>query len=152
MKTNNWVLFLKQKSKETGISYMCLISNKEIQNEYKNYKKGIQTTKTEPLQEDTSSTRIHKLTKMIEDFSTKYELKSLKSQVTGGSFNERKSKALIVAGNFDDDDEKIGLLLEEIKSDDIDILNLFKDNKEVFIKYQKLKKNFHINLKRLVKG
>ena len=35
---NNWVVFLKQKSKETGISYMCLISNKEIQTEYKNLK------------------------------------------------------------------------------------------------------------------
>jgi hypothetical protein len=38
MKTNNWVLFLKQKSKETGISYSCLISNKDIQNEYKKLK------------------------------------------------------------------------------------------------------------------
>ena len=47
MKTNNWVLFLKQKSKETGISYMCLISNKEIQNEYKNMKKGIESKKTD---------------------------------------------------------------------------------------------------------
>ena len=45
MTANNLVLFLKQKSKETGISYMCLISNKEIQNEYKNMKKGIQPTK-----------------------------------------------------------------------------------------------------------
>ena len=47
MTANYWVLFLKQKSKETGISYMCLISNKEIQNEYKNMKKGIESKKTD---------------------------------------------------------------------------------------------------------
>ena len=49
---NNWVIFLKQKSKETGISYMCLLSNKDIQNEYKNLKlKTENVKKVEPIKE-----------------------------------------------------------------------------------------------------
>jgi hypothetical protein len=34
-----WTEFLKEKSKETGISYMCLLSDKTIQAEYKKIKK-----------------------------------------------------------------------------------------------------------------
>ena len=49
---NNWVVFLKQKSKETGISYMCLISNKEIQTEYKKLKiKNENVKKIEPIKD-----------------------------------------------------------------------------------------------------
>ena len=57
---------------------MCLLSDKGVQSEYKNKRNGIQTTKTEPLQEENSTTRLNKLIKMIENLSTKYELKSLK--------------------------------------------------------------------------
>ena len=42
-----WSDFLKQKSKETGISYKCLLSNKEIQAEYR-AKNPKQIKKKEP--------------------------------------------------------------------------------------------------------
>lgn len=108
---NQWVLFLKEKSKETGITYGCLISDPKIKDEYKKFKQDSNVSKTK------SSTKTSKKKKkegleLVPDVESPVPEGELVKEV-----KKSKSKPKTVAKKPVDKEEKKRKMAKEIKEE-----------------------------------
>ena len=95
-----------------------------------------------------------KYIRLIEDFLEKYDNSSLKKQIAGNTFDDRKQKALEIIEEVDKDAIEINDLKNKMLGDDlIDIMDLIQNNNALFSKFLKRQPQSVGNyIKKLVKG